>query len=144
LQTPGGRMSLHELWDVELLKEDLKRRYESEDAPAQSDEEIMKSDITPHWRLLARELVGETLDPSNVNAKQPETIPSDLDARTWAQESLRLSQTSLFHVSGEVSGQYIDQAIPVMETRLHVAGLRLAAVLNEVFSDRRLYSKGTP
>jgi hypothetical protein len=144
LQTPGGRMSLHEFWDKELLEEDLERRYESMDAPAQSDEEIMKNDVVPRWRLLARELIRETIDPSNMNLKQSEAIPSDLDAKTWAEESLHLAQSPLFHTTGEISDAYVDQAIPVMEARLHEAGLRLAAVLSEVFSDRRQFSKGTP
>jgi hypothetical protein len=152
VQTPGGRMSLHELWDVELLKEDLKRRYENEDAPEQSDEDIMAKDVTPHWRLLARELVGTATKRSDrIEWKNgvstdwnPETIAPDIDVRTWAAESLRLSQTFLFHVSGDVSDAYVDQAIPVMEARLRNAGLRLAAVLEAVFSGQRLFSKGTP
>ena len=150
LQTPGGRMSLHELWDAELLKEDLRRRYESENAPEQSDEELMKNDVTPHWRLLARELVvakrPDVIETKNGIATDwnTEAPPPDLDVRTWAAESLHLSQSSLFHVSGDISEAYVDQAIPVMETRLREAGIRLAAVLQEVFSDQRLFSKGTP
>jgi hypothetical protein len=159
LQTPGGRMSLHELWDVELLKEDLRRRYDNPDAPEQSDEESMTKDVIPHWRLLARELAN----PGIVQARPGATIgtivsaqgdtsqsisrsccASDLDPRAWAEESLQLSQFPLFRVSGEVSDAYVDQAIPVMERRLYEAGLRLAAVLTEVFSDQRLFSKGTP
>jgi len=150
LQTPGGRMTLHELWDVELLKEDLKRRYENEDAPEQSDEEIMSKDVTPHWRLLARELMvvktPEVVETKNGVSSDwnPETLPSDLDVRRWAMESLRLSQSSLFHVTGEITDDYVSRAIPVMETRLREAGLRLAAVLEAVFSDQRLFSKGSP
>ena len=140
LQTPGGWMSLHELWDTELLAEDLKRRYASEDAPEQGDEEIMTNDVTPHWRLLARELVKGSAD---LHAP-PDEFPSDLNPRLWAAESLHLSQSARFHVSGEISDDYVDAAIPVMETRLRQAGLRLAAVLNAVFSDQRLFSKGTP
>jgi S1/P1 nuclease len=150
VMTPGGRMSLHELWDVELLKEDLKRRYENEDAPEQSDEEIMKNDVAPHWRLLARELMV-VKTPDVVETKNgidsdwnTEAIPPDIDVRRWAAESLRLSQSSLLHVTGEVTDEYVDQAIPVMEKRLREAGLRLAAVLEAVFSDQRLFSKGTP
>ena len=150
LQTAGGRMSLHELWDVELLKEDLQRRYENEDAPEQNDEEIMTKDVTPHWRLLARELV-EIKTPEVIETKNgvssdwnPDAIPPDVDVRTWAAESLRLSQSSLFQVSGDISDEYVDRAIPTMEARLRKAGLRLAAVLEAVFSDQRLFSKGTP
>ena len=152
LQTPGGRMTLHELWDVELLKEDLRRRYDNPETPEQRDEEIMTKDVTPHWRLLARELVGtKTHELDKVEIKNgvstdwdPETVPTDINVRAWAAESLRLSQSSLFHVSADISDAYVDQAIPVMETRLRAAGLRLAAVLNEVFSDQRLFSKGAP
>jgi len=132
VQTPGGWMSLHEFWDSGLLAEDLKRRYENEDASEQSDEEMMKTDVTPHWRLLAQELVKGT------------TVSADLNPRIWAAESLHFSQSPLFHVSGEISEEYVDQAIPLMEARLRQAGLRLAAVLNAVFSDQRLFSKGTP
>ena len=152
LQTPGGRMTLHELWDVELLKEDLRRRYDNPEAPEQSDEDILTKDVTPHWRLLARELVRtETNKIERIETKNgtstdwnTEAVPPDIDVRAWAAESLRLSQMSLFHVSGDISDAYVDQAIPVMEKRLREAGVRLAAVLQEVFSDQRLFSKGAP
>jgi hypothetical protein len=152
LQTPGGRMTLHELWDVELLKEDLRRRYDNPDTPEQGDEESMTKDVTPHWRLLARELMRvETKKIDNIETKNgvstdgnSEAIPPDIDVRKWAAESLRLSQSPLFHVTGDISDDYVDQAIPVMETRLRESGLRLAAVLEEVFSDQRLFSKGAP
>jgi len=144
VNTPDGWMSLHELWDSELLKEDLKRRYENENAPEQSDEEIMKTDLTPHWRLLARELVKATVDPKSGSKDTVREAASDLDPRAWAEESLHLSQSLFFHASGDISDDYLSDAIPVMETRLRDAGLRLAAVLTEVFSNQRLFSKGTP
>jgi S1/P1 Nuclease len=154
LQTPGGWTSLHQFWDSGLLEEDLKRRYENEDATELSDEEIMTNDVTPHWRLLARELVKGTtgqftlatgpITDSTLTLNVRENGDADLDPRAWAEESLRLAQSPLFQISREVSNGYVDQAIPVMEARLREAGLRLAAVLNAVYSGRRLFSKGTP
>ncbi|HET9233950.1 MAG TPA: S1/P1 nuclease, partial [Candidatus Eisenbacteria bacterium] len=144
LQTPGGKMSLHELWDTGILEQDLIRRYEAE--TELSDEEMMHQDVTPRWRLLARELVKETLDPDNMTSSRTATVDSvrSLNPRVWAEESFQLTRSPLFRVSGTISDAYVDEAIPIVEARLRQAGFRLAAILNEAFSGRRTFSKGTP
>ena len=143
LQTPGGKMTLHELWDTGVLEQDLIRRYEPE--TELSDEEMMHQDVTPRWRLLARELVKETIDPDDMSAPRTVIVESlQLDGRAWAEESLQLSRSPLFRVSGSISDGYLDEAIPIVEARLRQAGFRLAAILNEAFSGRRTFSKGTP
>ena len=144
LQTPGGRMSLHEVWDTGILEQDLIRRYEAK--PELSDEAMMREDTTPRWRLLARELVKETLDPDEVAASRTATVDSvqALDPRAWAEESFQLTRSPLFRVSDSISDAYVDEAVPIVEARLRQAGFRLAAILNEIFSGRRTFSKGTP
>ena len=144
LQTPGGRMSLHELWDTGLLEQDLIRRYEGE--TELSDEEMMRQDVTPRWRLLARELVKETLDPDDRTAPRTAAFDSveTLNPRAWAEESFQLTRSTLFRVSDTISDAYVDEAIPIVEARLRQAGFRLAAVLQEAFSGRGTFSKGTP
>ena len=144
LQTPGGKMTLHELWDTGVLEQDLLRRYEQE--TELSDEEMMRQDVTPRWRLLARELVKETLDPDHMSPSRPAIVDSveTLDSRVWAEESFQLTRSPLFRVSDSIPDTYVDEAIPIVEARLRQAGFRLAAILSEAFSGRRTFSKGTP
>jgi nuclease S1 len=142
VQTPLGKMTLHQLWDKGLLEEDLKRRYEQPTETAPTAEEFDSADTdTPRWRLLARELA---VDPANIKTARDST--ETLDPRAWARESLLLSQSPLFRLANgaPLPDSYLDQATPVMEARLRQAGCRLAAVLNAAFSGRRPFSKGNP
>jgi hypothetical protein len=50
----------------------------------------------------------------------------------WANESLALAKAAWVNDGGSVDEQYYRQQIKVVDERLALAGLRLAALLNEV------------
>jgi hypothetical protein len=51
----------------------------------------------------------------------------------WAKESFALAKAAWVNDGGSVDEQYYRQQIKVVDERLALAGLRLAALLNEVF-----------
>ena len=51
----------------------------------------------------------------------------------WANESFALAKAAWVDDGGSVDEQYYRQQIKVVDERLALAGLRLAALLNEVF-----------
>jgi len=50
----------------------------------------------------------------------------------WAEESFRLAKTALVVPHTNIDEHYYEQQIPVVDRRLALAGLRLAAVLNGI------------
>jgi len=50
----------------------------------------------------------------------------------WANESFALAKAAWVNDGESVDEQYYEQQIKVVDERLALAGLRLAAVLNEV------------
>lgn len=62
------------------------------------------------------------------------TLPQSMDTAfvDWAQASCRLTARAGFYPSGHVvTRDYVAASLPVAEARLRLAGLRLAAVLNQ-------------
>lgn len=61
----------------------------------------------------------------------------NLDPATWAAESFKLVESNAYAIpnDGELGQDYFDTNIPVVEQRLAIAGVRLAAMLNEVFDE---------
>lgn len=56
------------------------------------------------------------------------------DAETWAAESHSLAKAALLEPSGRVDEAYFQAQIPVIEQRVAIGGLRLAALLNETLT----------
>lgn len=52
----------------------------------------------------------------------------------WAEESCRLVMDHVYPESGRVSRDYLDRSVPIVEARIRIAGLRLAALLDSVLA----------
>jgi hypothetical protein len=98
--------NLHGVWDTSLIR----RR----DLP---DREYVD--------VLMRQIKEQRLD-----AQQPGGSPAG-----WAMESLTLSNDALLRPNGAVDDVYYRKQITVIEKRLALAGVRLAAVLNRRLTD---------
>ena len=62
-----------------------------------------------------------------------------LDPAAWATESYLLARSNAYDVpkDGQLGQDYFDKNIPVIERRLSVAGVRLAALLNVIFDETK-------
>jgi len=118
LRFDGERVTLHRLWDSELLDRKLRQRNRGR---------------SPRWRAYAQSLV-DTQD-----AAESARWSASLDPHVWADESLALSKQPLFAVQRDESlgDAYYEKAIPVVEQRLEQSGIRLAALLNSIFDPSR-------
>jgi hypothetical protein len=80
------------------------------------------------WEQLARELNGRlTTEDAK---KRTEQMQPD----AWAQESYRIVLAQVYagvSPGAKLSQSYVDEKLPLVEQQLSIAGLRLAAVLNE-------------
>lgn len=56
------------------------------------------------------------------------------DPATWTNESKTASDAAMLPNGSDIGDAYYQRSIPVIDQRLEMAGLRLAAVLNEVFT----------
>ena len=61
-----------------------------------------------------------------------ERLLSSGNPADWANESFALAKAAWINDGGSVDEQYYEQQIKVVDERLALAGLRLAALLNEV------------
>jgi hypothetical protein len=81
-----------------------------------------------YWEQLARELNGRlTTEDAKKHTEQ-------MQPDAWAQESYRLVVAQVYAGAtpgAKLSQSYVDEKLPLVEQQLSVAGLRLAAVLNE-------------
>ncbi len=68
----------------------------------------------------------------NIRQNSPAVTPDDPAA--WAAASKALAMVALVPNHGTIDQAYFDREIPVVDQQLEVAGLRLAAVLNRLFS----------
>jgi hypothetical protein len=101
------KTNLHWVWDSGLI-----RRMKKE------------------WTQYAADLLG-TITPEQVADWSRKTNPVD-----WATESYRLALSHAYAIpkDGVLDQEYLDRNIPVVEERLKMAGVRLAALLNDVFA----------
>ena len=60
-----------------------------------------------------------------------------LDPAAWATESYRLAVSNAYAIPKDrrISQAYFEKNIPVVNERLSVAGVRLAALLNAIFDE---------
>jgi hypothetical protein len=118
LRFDGERMTLHRLWDSQLLDHTLRQRNRGR---------------SPRWRAYAQSL-ADTQD-----AAESARWTASLDPHVWADESLALSKQPLFATERDASlgDAYYEKAMPVVEQRLEQSGIRLAALLNSIFDPTR-------
>lgn len=121
----GERVDLHALWDAGMIRRRLRnfehwKRGEGEGGPGDQYES---------WEIYAGEL-SATL-PAGAD-----TWKRELDPVEWANESLRVARKYTFGLtdSQSLAKPYYDEAMPVLERRLQQAGVRLAGLLDAVFS----------
>ncbi|MCH8881549.1 MAG: hypothetical protein IID34_16915 [Planctomycetes bacterium] len=70
---------------------------------------------------------------------QERVMYGTLDPVVWATESHKLAHSNAYDVpkDGRIGQDYFDKNIPVLNERLAVAGVRLAALLNAVFDETK-------
>ncbi|GBQ12321.1 S1/P1 nuclease [Swaminathania salitolerans] len=149
----NGHENLHSLWDEGIM--DRARHlvvgphYTIDFARARAEAERLDAQITPgqaaYWSS------GLTEDPGR-GAVRDAVV-------TWTNESHGLARTVAYGLLPEGAGSdgagsqgrelslgetYSDRTLPVIETRLEQAGVRLAALLNRVFSKPGPVSGPTP
>ncbi len=113
--------NMHSIWDTALIEKHLVDAYSVPDA-----------DSADLWESLAFDL-RMSLTNRDISKWQ-----SKLDPVAWANESLKIAKRRrLFkYRSGEtLPDNYGENTLPVIKKRLKQGGVRLAAVLNAVFSD---------
>ena len=101
----GKETNLHASWDTGIIK--LRDRT---------------------WQQIAEVLAGE-IEPEQVKAW------GKLDPEAWATESYTHAMSFAYKVvpDAELEPAYIDQAQNIIDERLQMAGVRLAAILNRAF-----------
>ena len=82
------------------------------------------------WPEYAKDLAG------TITAQQLDEW-NTLDPAAWATESYRLAVSNAYAIpkDGRISQAYFEKNIPVVNERLSMAGVRLAALLNAVFDE---------
>jgi hypothetical protein len=111
--------TIHKIWDTTLI-EIYEETYEGSD-----------SDL---WEELAYDL------RSTITAEERARWSASLSPVAWAQESLEIAQQDVFrYVTGDtLPPAYSALVYDRVALRLKQAGIRLAALLNRVFSSQNL------
>ena len=102
--------NLHSLWDSGMIRRTKKGWTE------------YATELAANITLQERILYGTLLDPA-----------------LWATESYLLARSHAYDVpkDGQLGQDYFDKNIPVVNERLSVAGVRLAALLNVIFDETK-------
>ena len=69
---------------------------------------------------------------SSFSEKQLKEVKK-VDVEKWMSDSRELLPNVYDYKDGKITQEYIDKNAPIIEKQILVAGLRLAAVLNETF-----------
>jgi len=114
----GQRTNLHRLWDSGLLRRQMRTGWQD---------------------LVVR------LD-NGFSAEQVRIITAVTDPATWADESLAITRTHCysFPPDGQIGDEYYRRTIGLVNQRLGEAGLRLAAVLNDLLDNRVIVDPPPP
>ena len=110
----GEEIDLHQLWDSGLLERRL--------------EELETTRGVAAWRRLAYEL------RLGIESAERVAWAAEADPASWANEGVAPARALTFDVASgqEIDRAYYEAAIPVIERRLQMAAVRLAATLNRV------------
>ena len=105
----GEGWNLHSVWDSLILRQSLQR--------------------DGGWQGVSQRIV------SNPTVLSRNDLPPRSGAREWAIESCALiSSESLYPSRHKISDSYLQKHRPLAEKRLHLAGIRLAMLLNTAFA----------
>lgn len=117
----GEEMNLHGAWDSGLID---RRLVDFRTPEGRSSREI------PPWKQWAYEL------RLAIGQNDRRAWAAERDPTAWAVEGIAPSRELAFDVrSGEALGEdYYESAIPVIERRVQMAAVRLAALLNDVLT----------
>lgn len=104
----GSRTNLHFVWDVSLI---ARRKI--------------------HWKRYADELYRA------IEREQRRAWSKSLDPSDWATESFHLAERYAYAIPDDarLEQAYYDRVMPVVDERLAQAGVRLAAMLNDIFKE---------
>jgi hypothetical protein len=83
------------------------------------------------WRSYAAQLYAR------ITPDRRQKWSASLDPAVWATESFKLAESHAYAIpkTGQLDRSYMDRNLPVIEERLSVAGVRLGALLNAIFTD---------
>lgn len=110
----GKQMTLHKVWDSALLKYHMN---------------ITGSD----WQMFATKLVKE-LTPAQIIA-----YGSEINPIVWANESFNITRDDVYNFGGDtLSLPYYKANIGLLTQRLVMAGVRLAHLIDYVFTKQQL------
>jgi nuclease S1 len=120
-------LSLHRLWDSELLADGMDRLYRKGGTRRGNTKDL--------WRRLAADL------DAAAGPRERRRWEAATDPEVWAGESLAIARGPLVTGDGGrplapgaiLPDDYEDRAFPVVEERLTAAGIRLAFALNAIF-----------
>jgi hypothetical protein len=104
----GKRMNLHQLWDRDLITQDA-----------------------TNWRTLGEQIA------MGIEAKQRVLWQRQIEPLQWANESLTITRTLIYprlRRGSRYNQFYFDACSPIVLDRLRKGGIRLAAILDRVFS----------
>ena len=104
LGTAAQPCDLHGVWDSELIAR-------------------QKLTNARYLEALTRQITAQRWD------RRPTATPAE-----WAMESMALAKTALLPATGLVDDAYVSAHIAVVDERLAIGGLRLAAMLNEILT----------
>lgn len=111
----GEETDLHHLWDSDLIERRL--------------EELETHRGVEPWRRLAYEL------RLSIETAERLAWAAETDPIRWAEEGIPLARALTFDIEPgqRIEEAYYESAIPVVERRLQMAAVRLAAILNRLF-----------
>lgn len=117
----GEEMNLHAVWDWGLIEHRLAEIGEAEGASRE----------IPAWRRWAYEL------RLAIDNDQRRLWAAATDPMIWATEGIRPAHELTFDVrpGQELGREYYETAMPVIERRIQMAAVRLAAFLDELFRE---------
>jgi hypothetical protein len=117
-------MNLHSAWDWGLIERRLGDF---------GDDADLAADDASAWQEWAYDLRLE------ITPQQVESWSASLDPLDWAHESLEAARRLTFDVASgaRLDEAYYTTALPLIEQRIKMAAVRLAALLNDVFDGGR-------
>ena len=106
--------NLHRLWDSGLIRQTHKK-----------------------WQEYAEEL-KKSISQEKINEWK-----KDIDPIKWANESYKLALSNAYAIpkNGQLGEEYYNQNIKVVDIQLSKAGIRLAEMLNQIFSKEKVEQK---
>jgi hypothetical protein len=122
----GRRANVHRLWDSLMIGRRL-GDYERADEPSACERRPWECGPWERWAHDLRFTIGAT---------EAVAWRQDLEPESWANEVIAPSREWTFKVQNEaeLGEEYYSAMIPVVEQQLQKAAIRLAGVLNELFT----------